>query len=346
MDKELLNLEMRSWLDKVTKGEVTADVAKVEIEKLRAQKIDMEKRNALKDAPLSGESISHNWEEVSKALMEKRAITLGANGDSAFSQKVFEEATGHVDVLSGLTIEYGAKPNTKFSLFSPSVNNIKRVGEDGTGSSASTAAFAPVSVTPAPYMGYVNVSDYFLKFAPNGMEKLSALFGKAFARQMAKEVVAGVGTTELLGLFNDTGITTAQDCAAIGAPKLADLLKLVSKLTGKFRRSELAIIIHPTFFASIRGEDTKHTYINQPSDYFTFDGVRVIESDDAPTDTDTGDKVALIGNLGDYGIAVASDVELEALSKTAGSLNTPVQGTMYFDGKAIVPSSFAVLKAK
>lgn len=343
-EKESLNLEMRSIVEKARKGEMTAAEATQKVEELRAKKAEVEKKEALANAPIN-EANSVNWNEVRSALMEKRAVTLGSNGDSVFSSKVFEVASNTVDVLSALTIEYGAKPNTKFSLFSPSVNNVKRVGEDGTGSSASTAAFAPVSVAPAPYLGYVSVTDYFLKFAPNGMDKLAGLFGKAFANQMAKEVISGVGTTELLGLFKDTSITNSVDCAAAGAPKLKDLLKLVSKLTGKFRRSELSIIINPTFWAGIMGEDTKYTYINQPADYYTFNGVRVIESDDAPDSITATHKVALIGKLSDYGIAVASDVELETLSKPAGSLNTPIQGTMYFDGKVIVPSSFAVLKA-
>lgn len=343
-EKEALNLEMRSILEKARKGEIETADATAKVQELRARKEEIEKQESFANVPLA-ENASTNWDEVRSAIMEKRAITLGSNGDSAFSSKVFEVAANTVDILNGITIENGAKPNTKFSLFSPSVNNIKRVAEDGTGSVVSTAAFAPVSVTPAPYMGYVNVSDYFLKFAPNGMEKLAGLFGKGFANQMAKEVISGVGTTELTGIFVDAGITQTVDCAVAGVPKLKDLLKLTSLMTGKARRRELAIVINPIFWADIMAEDTKHTFVNNGSDFFTFNGIRIIESDDAPSTYVAGDKVAVIGKLSDYGIAVASDVELESLSKTAGSLNTPVQGTMYFDGKVIVPSSFATLKA-
>lgn len=343
-EKMDIDLEFRSLQEKVKEGSVPSDEARKAFVELRAKKAEVEKQEALANAP-SIETRSTESTDIQKALLEKRAIALGANGDSGFSSKIFEVASSSSEILSAITIETGALPNTKFSLFSPSVNNIKRVSEDGTGSTASTAAFAPVSVTPAPYLGYVSLSDYFLKFAPSALEsKLTQLFGKGFSVQMAKEVLIGTGSGEMLGVFADTGITTSQNCAAAGAPKLKDLLNVVAKLTGKFARSQLAIAINPIFWASIMAEDTKWSYINNKADYFTFNGVRVIESDFAPTTLTAGSKVAVVGNFADYGVATASNVELETLSKTAGSLNTPIQGTMYFDGKVIVPSSFAVLK--
>jgi HK97 family phage major capsid protein len=343
-EKMDVDLQFRSLQEQVKAGSVPAVEARKAFEELRGKKAEIEQAQALATAPKI-ETRSTEQSDLQKALLEKRAITLGANGDTGFSAKLFEEAQTSNEILSAITIENGALPNTKFTLFSPTVNNVKRVAEDGTGATASTAAFAPVSVTPAPYLGYVNVTDYFLKFSPAGLQgKLTGLFGKAFARQMAKEVIIGDGSDEMLGLFNDTGITANVTCAAAGAPKLKDLLNLVAKLTGKFSRSQLAIVINPTFWASIMGEDTKWSYINNNADYFTFNGVRVIETDDAPTTVTAGSKVAMVGYLGDYGVGVATDVEVESLGKTAGSLNTPIQGTAYFDGKVIVPSSFVVLK--
>lgn len=340
------DLELRALQSKYKNGSINYDDAMKAFEELRAQRVEIEKAEALANAPIS-ETRSIEAVDIQKGLLEQRAIELGSNGDSAFSSKVFEVAQNSDEIVGAITIEYGAVPNTKFSLFSPTVNNIARVAEDGTGSAVSTVAFAPKTVTPAPYLGYVNVSDYFLRFAPAQLEaKLTSLFGKGFSVQMAKEIIvgAGSGSDQMLGVFADTGITAYAECSASGAPKLKDLLKLVSKMTGKFKRSQLTIVINPTFWADIMAEDTKWSYINNKSDYFTFNGVRVIESDDAPTTTTAGSKVAVIGNFADYGVAIASNVILEKLSKTAGSLNTPIQGTMYLDGGVIVPSSFATLK--
>ena len=345
-EKMDIDLELRALQGKIKDGSVNPEDARKTLADLRAKKAEVEKAEALANAPIS-ETRSLEVADIQKALNEQRAIALGSNGDSAFSSKIFEVAQNSDEIVGAVTIEYGAVPNTKFSLFSPTVNNIGRVSEDGTGSTVSTAAFAPKTVTPAPYLGYVNVSDYFLRFAPSALEtKLTSLFGKGFSVQMAKEIIAGAGSgsDQMLGLFADTGITAYAECAAAGAPKLKDLLKLVSKMTGKFKRSQLSIVIHPTFWADIMAEDTKWSYINNKADYFTFNGVRVIESDDAPTTTTAGSKVAVCGNLADYGVAIASEVILEKLSKTAGSLNTPIQGTMYLDGGVIVPSSFATLK--
>ncbi len=343
-EKMDIDLELRSLQGKIKDGSVNPEEGRKVLNELRAKKAEVEKAEALASAPIS-ETRSVEVADIQKALIEQRSIELGSNGDSAFSSKVFEVAQNSDEIVGTITIENGAIPNTKFSLFSPTVNNIARVAEDGTGSTVSTAAFAPKTVTPAPYLGYVNVSDYFLRFAPAQLEgKLTSLFGKGFSVQMAKEIIIGSGTGEMKGLFIDTAITAYAECAAAGAPKLKDLLKLVSKMTGKFKRSQLAIVINPTFWADIMAEDTKWSYINNKADYFTFNGVRVIESDDAPTTTTAGSKVAVIGNLADYGVAVASQVILEKLSKTAGSLNTPIRGTLYFDGGVIVPSSFATLK--
>ncbi|MGK3946391.1 hypothetical protein ABK046_49555, partial [Streptomyces caeruleatus] len=57
--------------------------------------------------------------EIYKAIVERRALAIGANGDSAFSSKVFELAGNRTDILSLLTIERNAVANTKFAMFSP-----------------------------------------------------------------------------------------------------------------------------------------------------------------------------------------------------------------------------------
>lgn len=283
---------------------------------------------------------------IVSALVERRAVAIGANGDSLFSKKVFEVAGDRTDVIGLVTMEDGAAPNTKFSLFSPNLDQVVRVSEDGTSSAVSTTAFAPVTVTPAPYLAYLPVSDSFLKQNPAGVVgKLGEHFNKAFLRKMAKEIIIGSGSGEMKGVFIDTGITTSATTAAPGVPKMVDIIALIAKMSGRFLRSELAIIMNPAYWSNIMAEDTKRQHVNVgASDYFTFDGVRIIESDHAPTTLTIGSKVAVIGNFADYGVARAQTVEMTMLAPVAGSLNSNLQGVAYFDGKAIVPSSFAVLK--
>jgi len=282
---------------------------------------------------------------IVSALVEKRALAIGSNGDSLFSSKVFEVGGARTDVVGLVTIEEGAAPNTKFPLFSPNLDQIKRVSEDGTGAVVSTTAFVPVIVTPAPYLGYIQLTDSFIKQNPSGVvAKMGEVFNKGFLRTMAKEIVIGTGAGQMTGVYIDAGITAFASCAVAGAPKLKDLLALTAKLSGKFLRSELAIVINPLFWNTIMGEDTTHTYINNKSDYFTFNGVKIIEDDNAPVAIVAGSKVAVIGNFSDYGVARSQVLELETLGKIAGTLTSNIQGVAYFDGKAIVPSSFATLK--
>ncbi|MCD1654722.1 phage major capsid protein [Treponema zuelzerae] len=282
---------------------------------------------------------------IATALLEKRAVAVGANGDSQFSNRVFEIPGDLTNILNAITMETNAAPNTKFPLFSPNLDNVKRVSEDGTGSTVSTTAFTPVVVTPAPYLAFVPVSDSFLKQNPGGaVAKLAPMFNKQFLRKMAKEIVFGTGSGEMLGVFKDTGITANATTAAPGGPKIVDITALIAKLTGKFLRSELSIVINPIFWGAIMAEDIYHTHVTFQNGIFAFDGVKIFENDNAPTTLTAGSKVAVIGNFTDYGVAVAQNVELRMINPVAGSLNSNLQGVSYFDGKAIVTDSFAYLK--
>lgn len=284
---------------------------------------------------------------IVSALTEKRAIAIGSNGDSSFSSKVFEIPGDLTNILNRITIESNAAPNTKFPLFSPNLDQVVRVSEDGTSSVVATTAFAPVTVTPSPYLAYCPISDSFLKQNPSGVVgKLGSHFNKAFLRKMAYEVVFGTGSGAMLGVFKDTGITATATTAATGVPKMVDLIALIAKLTGKFLRSELTVLINPAYWANIMAEDTYRTHVTLTNGVFYFDGVMIIENDNAPTTLTVGSIVAVIGNFTDYGVAQAQTVEMENISKVAGSLNSNIQGVAYFDGKAIVPASFAVLKTK
>ncbi len=270
-------------------------------------------------------------------------IALGDNGESTFASRIFSEAGANASLLNLITTETAVGSEVIVPVFSPSINNVGRVSEDGTGSNVSTAAFAPVKLATKAYLGYAPVTDMLLKYGPTGTEdKLAKLFAQAFANQMVKEIVIGNGTTEFEGAYTNSSIVEV-DCAVAGVPKLKDLLKVTSKLSGKFLRSQLSIIINPEFWANIMAEDTKWSYINTVADYFTFNGVKIIESDYAPVTTTAGSPVALVGYLGDYGLARSEDMTLELLPKVAGSLNNNLQATMYMEAGVIVPSSFAKL---
>ena len=364
IDLKKMKLETRSIVEKaqVEKRELSADEQKLYTDNLevirfeeRAAKEELEKRaleteksNETKIVEIRNkeskkmETEKRNLEtaEIGKELMEKRAISLGVNGDTGYSSKVFAIKGSLADIVDLVTIETGAKPNTKFGLFSPSMNNIARVTEGSTGATASTMAWAPVNVAPAPYLGYVNVTDYFLKQNPAGaMDKFADNFRAGLRNKIATEIIAGTGTGSMLGIFKNTGIASVS-CAATGAPKLVDILALIASLTGKFKRSELAIVINPTFLPAIKAADTKLSYFDRVGDYAYIDGVKIIESDDALAVTTATNTVAAIGYFADYGVAIADDLEIEMLSKSAGSDNVPLQGIAYVDGSVIVPASF------
>lgn len=280
------------------------------------------------------------------ALMEKRAIAISTYGKAGDSQKLFQVPLSNSGLLDLITIEHGIPENMRFQLFSPNLTVVQAT-EAGSGSSASTTAYAPKTYTSLPYIAYVPVSDAFLKNDAMFEAKFRELFTRALFAQLCKELVAGDGSGDLDGVFHDTNITGANvTCAAAGDMKLVDILSGISALTGKFKRSQLAIVTNPKFISAAKAEDTYKVYFERKGDEYFVDGVRIVEDDNAPTTNTVGAPMAVVGAFSNVAIGISDEIKVELIGKVAGSLNNNMQGTCYLNGGVISPSSFIKIIGK
>ena len=345
-ERDSLKAETRTILDKAQaeKRSLSADESKLVADKqakLRelVEMCDAEARQT--ELELRASNIKAQTPEsksVFADLAEKRAMALSTSGQQGFSASFFADAPKHAQILSRVTMEYGALPNQQFPLIT-SITNINAVDEDGTKSAASGSAFSPVLVTPTAHLGYVTLTSWLLRNYPAIESKFRNAVPAWMAALMAKMTVDG--------LFAKAGVHET-DCAAAGAPTLADARTCISKLVGRFPRSLLTLVANPTYVNAWRSGDTYGAQIEYDAQRGgdSIDGVLVIEEDNALTDTTDGNPLIVCGALGNYGIAVADPMEFELLGKIAGSENIPAQFCLWFGGDVVTTGSFERMVAK
>ena len=128
MNEEIMNvdLELRTLSENIKSGTIKADEAKAKFEELRAKKADLQKKEALKNAPIAEtrETKPHNYiADVQKALRENRAITLNGTGEVNFIRDLHKVFTAKKDILQKFGYFYGA--NEKESLIRYTLNLSK-----------------------------------------------------------------------------------------------------------------------------------------------------------------------------------------------------------------------------
>lgn len=232
---------------------------------------------------------------------------------------------------------------------SPAIPVGSAPGATGT-SSDSTAVFGPDAMTLKPWYSTLAVPMNVL-FDGSAEAELPNLFADNFGAAIDKMVIQGAGSgSDGLGVFiaSSSGVPTGSDITATGsgaAPVWADYVSMALTLLGlSGDQNSLAIVVHPTVFATALGVATgsdpnKVEFMTKG----TILGIPVILSSYALTTLTSGSYVAVGGYFKHYTIAIAQEITIDQI-KTVGSDNVTFQAFMYMQGKPTIGSSFRRLK--
>lgn len=309
------------------------------IAEMRAVKLDIEKRAASLQMPVAGESAS-NFRSVKEGMVEKRAITMNGNGAINQVSEIVKEITAKTPLLQMVKYFYGPNAQTNIPLLTPGLAAPATASEGYTsGSTDSTAVLTKVTVTPVPYISTLPVSWEAINLnSANFDAELPSLFAGVYGQAMHNVIVDA--------LFASGGVATANklDALASGLPKMADAAKLA--LTIKDYSDSAVMVMSPTVYASLIADATTgvaQIYKEELVRNKTIEGVKVVLTSRANSDTTAGKSLIVAGDLSNFGMGVASDLRIEPKTKV-GDGNVYYDAVLSFAGAVIQPKNlFAIV---
>ena len=348
MNEKLLkiNIELRSLSEKIADGSLKAEDAKNQLENLKIQKREIEQEIAQANAPISKEERSMALADVSKAMIEKRAINL--NGTGAINQitELAKELSRKREILNHVIYFYGANAATNIPVLSPSLAIPGAFPEGVTGvPNDTTAALGVRQLTPHAFVSILPVSAETIALGSVNLEaELPGIFAEAFAEGFASQVLTGNGLGQnFQGIF--TGNTNIVNCDASGVPSVMDLVNLA--LTVKDHTDDAIIVMHPSVYSGIMGDATTgvaEMYKEELIRTKTVEGVKVLLTGFAPNSVAAGSAVAVAFRARDYAFGLASEIQIEPI-KVVGATQTFFQAVVFGNGRRILDTNFFALTA-
>jgi HK97 family phage major capsid protein len=342
-----IDLQFRSLQEDIVNGKIKSDDAKKKFEELRAQKSEIEKAIALENAPVETRNVA--TADIQKALIEKRAITLNGTGAINQIKELAKELQAKTPVLQRVRYFYGPNASTNIPVLSPGLATPAAAAEGATSISVdTTAVLGSKSITPHAYVSILPISMEALKLGTvNFDSELPAIFSDAFAQGFHRGILTGDGTgLNFTGLFGAIPAGNTITCGATGNPKIADLVKLA--LTVQDLTDSGVIVLSPSIYAGILADTTSgvaDVYKEELIRNKTIENVQVILTSAAPSDTTSGEIVAVAGRLDDYALGIASEINITPVKKV-GDTNTYFEAAMFANGIPIVTKNFYGLAAK
>lgn len=314
------------------------------------EKRDFEAKMASYSAPVNTRDAerAEAWRDVANAMREKRAVTLGGTGRINLIPEIVRIAQEKTPLLDKVRVFTGRDSQTNIPVWNPTIATPANYAEGATGIAKDTQGKLGIkSLAPYAYVSILPVSDATILMGGSNFEaELPSIFAEAFAKAMHKGIVTGTGETrEMLGLFVGTDFES-HTCAAAGSPKMADLVNFALDLQEFY--DDAVIIMNPAIYSAITAtaaDDITRVYKEELIRYKTVEGVKVILTSYAPSDTATGKVVAVGGPLNQYALAIAQEMTIEPY-RQVGDLNTYYQAVAYFNGAPILPQNFHKLLAK
>lgn len=349
MNEELMkiNLELRSLSEKIKDGSIKADEAKTQLDALKAQKREIEQKIALANAPK--EERTSSVADIQKAMIEKRAITLNGTGAIIQIKDIHKELTQKREILNNVKYFYGPNAQTNIPILSPSIARPGSFGEGATNVPSDTqAALGVKMITPHAYVSVLPITAEVLTLGSVNFEsEITGIFTEAFADGFADQVISGDGLgMNFDGLFN--GLVNTIKCNAVGNPKVKDLVELALHM--KDFTDDSIIVMNPFIYSGIlldnsTGFSEIGIYKEELIRNKTIEGVKVLLTGKAPSDTTSGSVVAVAYRPSDYGFGLASEISIEPIKKV-GDTNTYFQAIMFANGTKILNKNFYGLEAK
>ena len=344
-EKDLINIdiELRKLSENVKDGKVSVEEAEKKLSKLTTEKRELEKQIAQRDMPL-GETTA-NFQEFAKAMMEKRAITLNGTGLVNQVKELFKELGKKKEILSLIRSFIGNNANTMIPVWSPTLAVPSSQIEGATGIALDTQAqLGNKEILPRAYVSILPVSAEALSLGFINLEnELGEIFADAFADAFAKGVVQGDGT--FTGIFGGTFGTDRTIILGGTTPVISDLVSLAINLVDY--TDDAVIIMNPSTYSKILADTTPgvaEIYKEELVRNKKIEGVRVLLTGYAPSTITSGSIVAVGGKLTDYGIGLASEIQITP-KRIVGDTNTYFEAMLFANGTKIVEKNFWCLKA-
>ncbi|MDR1956892.1 MAG: phage major capsid protein [Treponema sp.] len=351
-EKMRVEIELRSLAESVKGGKIKAVDAKKKLDELRARKTEIDKKIALADKPKDPkeqEQRSAAMADLSKAMREKRSITLNGTGVINQIRELAKELQAKTPILKLVRYFYGPNASTNIPVLSPTIATPGNFAEGATGVSADTQAqLLNQTVTPYAYISLLPVSAESLLLGSVNIEgELPAIFADAFGQAFHNGILTGDGTgRNFKGIFPAIPTDNKVQCAATGDPKIADLVSLALKIQDM--TDDAVIIMNAAIYAKLLADATtgvadmyKEGLIRDKK----IEGVNLILTSGAPSSVTAGSVVAAAGRLNDYGVGMASEITVEPLKKP-GDSNTYFQATVFANGKPILDKNWYGLVTK
>jgi len=346
MNEKLLkiNIELRNLSENVKNGTIKSEEAQKRLEELKVEKRNIEQEIAQANVPQS-ENRSTSIEDIRKAMIEKRGITLNGTGAINQIKELQHELQRNRHILSKVRYFFGPNASTNIPIWSPTLAVPSSYAEAEKNVAVDTqAALGNLSLTPYAYVSILPVSAETLTLGSVNLEsELPKIFADAFADGFAKQVVTGNGTGRNFdGIFNN--IENYIECAKTGDPKIMDLAHLA--LTMKDYSDNAFIMMNQTAYTTILADDTPgvaELYKEELIRTKTIEGVFVLLTGYAPSDMSEGNTIAVAMRETDYAFALASEIRIEPL-KRVGDTNTYFQAIVFGNGAKILNKNFIGLK--
>lgn len=348
MDEKILEVvnEIRSIKDSL----------KSEQEKLNEEKRAIEQERAAKDASNpahdNGNQVS-SWRDISKAMLEKRSITL--NGTGAINQinGLWDLIKQREPLLDRVSYFRGPNAQTQVAILSARPAVPSKVAEGVTNITPdSTAGIGSKSLYPYTWASVLPVTYEAVLYSISDIEqRIPALIAESFRTAMCNGMFTGDGSNSTIkGIFASGNVAAANliETASASAVSIADLEDLALKVKDH-DVAEPVIIMEPAIYSAIASASAsgydflKEELVRNKS----IEGIPVVLTGKAPSfaNASGGDIVVWCGDLKNYALAVADEVTIEPLKKV-GDTNTYYQAVMAFTGDIVDNRNVFGLKKK
>ncbi len=350
-EKKVINTEMRSWVEKAEKKEVTSEEASKKVDELKVRKNDLEKEEAtFKSSEFRAEDKGTKWADIKDSLLSKRAITQNGAGAVNVVNEIVKSFTDKNKLGPVIRKFMAASASSTVPVFAPGLAKPVGGAEGATGVAAdSTGVLAGKTLTLYPYVSNVAISRMTLLSTSMDSE-LPGIFGDAYSSAIDYQVLVGAGTGQNgLGVFtaSASGVSTAQDIAqaSAGTTKIADLLKLAISVIGNTdNASNCRIVMHPTIFSGILADATAG---QDPFKYQLIGmqvmGIPIVLSTHCPTTLTASSYLVVGGDFSKYAMAYASELSIDKIN-VVGTDNITAQAVSYMQFSPILGSAFYRLK--
>lgn len=330
------------------KNEIVSAVKDEVLTVINAEKRALEQAVANANAPKNTNG-SAEFRELANAIREKRAITLSGTGITNVVSEMVKVASAKMPLLGKVRVFQGRDATTNIPVWSPSLAVPSNFAEGATSVNAdSTAALSVTSLTPYAYISILPISNEALLLTGSNLEaELPSIFGEAFSKAIHAGILTGDGQSRnMMGIFTANAIDSGNliDCGASGLPKVADVVSLALKLQDFY--DDAVMVMNPVVYAALMADSTSgyDVYKEELVRNKSIEGVKIILTTYAPTDTTAGKVLVAGGNFKDYALGIAASVSIEPMKKVGENL-TYFQAVAYFNGKPILPKNFFGLKA-